>query len=153
MQCAYSTNLTKNDARSPRSAHSLPNDCSSAAYVWNRCPIIRSLVLNPADICSAANACADTSPCASMNIDSLYYVLLALRVKGREKGRPAVRVASGWSPIIASCYVSLRGLAVPCPGPWAHRPAMQYLDRDGNGYFLCSLILSEVSPSCLPLLC
>jgi hypothetical protein len=40
----------------------------------------------------------------------------------------------------------LRGLAVPCPRPRAHRRAIQYLDRDGNGFFLCSLILSKVRP-------
>src|SRR6266849_6816847 len=40
----------------------------------------------------------------------------------------------------------LRGLAVPCLGSRAHRRAIQYLDRDGNGFLLCSLILSKVRP-------
>ena len=40
----------------------------------------------------------------------------------------------------------LRSLAVPCPRPRAHRRAIQYLDRDGNGFLLCSLILSKVRP-------
>ena len=45
--------------------------------------------------------------------------------------------------VIISRYV-LRGLAVPCPRPWAHRRAIQYLDRDGNGFILYSLKLSKV---------
>ena len=51
--------------------------------------------------------------------------------------------------IIVSHNVSLRGIAGPCPRPRAHRRAIQYLDRDGNGYLLCSLILSKVRPYCL----
>jgi hypothetical protein len=89
MRCACSTNLiTKTGVRSPHSALSLPsppNDCSCAAYVWTRCPMIQLLVPILVDIPSVTNACADTLARALMNIDSLYCAPLVLQIKARER--------------------------------------------------------------------
>jgi hypothetical protein len=108
MRCACSTNLTTKTACSPQSVQSLPslpNDCSYAAYVWKRCPMIQSLVLIVVDIPSAANACTVMSPRASTNIDSPYYVPVVLRIKATERGQPAVRVVSGGSFHLLSSYI------------------------------------------------
>jgi hypothetical protein len=108
-RCGCRTNLTKKTARSLHGAPSLPspyNDCLSAAYVWKRCPMIQSLVPILVDMPSAANAFVDTSPPALMNIDSLYYAPLVLRVKAKKKKQPAVRVATGRSTWLSSHAMS-----------------------------------------------
>ncbi len=68
--------------------------------------MIQSLVPILVDMPSAANAFADTSPRALMNIDSLYYALLVLRVKAKERKQPAVRDASGRSTWLSSHVMS-----------------------------------------------
>ena len=56
--------------------------------------MIQSLVPILVDIPSVANAFADTSSRALMNIDSLYYAPPVLRVKARGRKQSAVRVVS-----------------------------------------------------------
>jgi hypothetical protein len=65
--------------------------------------------------------------------------------KGKGKGVDGGACRS-WMVLltIISHYVSLSGLAVHCFKPRTHRQAIQCLDRDGNGWGLCSLELSEV---------
>jgi hypothetical protein len=110
MRSACRTNLTKKTARSLHSARSLPsppNDCSCAAYAWKRCPLTQSLALIVVDIPSAANACADMSPRASMNVDFLYYAPAVLRIKAGERRLSAVRVAGVWSSHPLSSHIML----------------------------------------------
>ena len=64
--------------------------------------MIQSLVPILVDMPSVANAFTDTSPRALMNIDSLYYAPLVLRIKVKERKQPAVRVASGRSTWLSS---------------------------------------------------
>ena len=64
--------------------------------------------------------------------------------KGKEAAGGTFRADGQLGYHLTICL--LRCLAVPYPKPWAHRRAIQYLDRDGNGLLLCSLILSKVRP-------
>jgi len=68
--------------------------------------MIQSLVPILVDMPSAANAFADTSARALMNVDSPYYALLVLRVKAKERKQPAVRDASGRSTWLSSHVMS-----------------------------------------------
>ena len=69
--------------------------------------MIQSLVPIPVDMPSAAIAFADTSTRALMNIDSLYFARLALRIRVKERKRLEVRFERTLNLVIISRYVSL----------------------------------------------
>ena len=53
--------------------------------------MIQSFVLTTVDIPSVANACADTSPRVSANVDSLYYAPLVPQAMAQEREKEKAR--------------------------------------------------------------